>query len=112
MSETYAVIPGLIVEPPKPRGGGPVEAGTIKALATLRAGGWVTDAHAHLEALALATARKFDSLPEREKAYGYAQVTQALTKVFEMLPTPEAGQDQQWTEFMKVLADSDGTSTA
>lgn len=82
---------------------GPVEVGTDKALQTLRNGGWLTDAHAHLEALARATAQKFDRIPEREKAYGYAQVTQALTKVFELLPTPDAGADRKWEEFMSAL---------
>lgn len=106
--DTESTIPGL--EPPEhPRdtpevgAGGPVEEGTNKAIATLRNGGWITDAHAHLEALALSTARYYDRLPRNTKAYGHAQVTTALAKVFEMLPQPEHGNEQKWDEFMQLM---------
>lgn len=89
---------------------GPVEAGVLTALESLEAGGWMTPAHSHIKALAVSTARKFDSLAPSEKAYGYAQITQALTKVFELLPTPDAGAETKWNEWLDILesaADND-----
>ena len=102
-------LPGL--EPPQhpataPEvgGEGPVLKGTRQAIATLRNGGWITDAHAHLEALAISAAQYYDHLPRNTKAYGHAQVTQALAKVFEMLPQPEHGNEQKWDEFMQLMS--------
>lgn len=86
---------------------GPVEVGVDKALATLRAGGWLTDVHAHIEALAKSTAHHYDRLSPFEKAYGRAQVTQALAKVFELLPQPDAAADAKWQEFMQALENAE-----
>lgn len=111
MDDDENTIPGL--EPPQhpPSSpavgeGGPVTAGVKKALATLRNGGWITDAHAHLEALALSDAAYYDRMPANTKAYGHAQVSTALAKVFEMLPQPEHGNEQKWDEFMELMSNA------
>lgn len=80
---------------------GPVEKATRDAIVELTRGGWVTAAHGHLTALAIATANDFDHVP-RTKAYGIAQMTQAVAKVFEMLPIPEATAS---SAFEKLVAD-------
>lgn len=106
MSDQSGVLPGFestATMHPHGDGPGPVETGVKTAIDHLRRGGWLSDTHAHIEALALSTAQKYDRLRPNEKAYGYAQVVQSLTKVFELLPTPDAGADQKWTEFMKLM---------
>lgn len=103
MTDHTASLPGFDLGGLKEGDTGPVERGVDTALGTLRAGGWLTDAHAHIEALAKSTAHHYDRLSPREKAYGRAQVTQALAKVFELLPQPDAAADKKWDEFMQAL---------
>lgn len=103
MTNEPATLPGFDLGGLKTGETGPVEQGVVTALTTLRAGGWLTDAHAHIEALAKSTAFHYDRLSLREKAYGRAQVVQALAKVFELLPQPDAAADQKWQDFMEAL---------
>lgn len=103
MTNLPEALPGLGVAGHSDDWIGPVEEGVDKALTTLRSGGWLTDAHAHIEALARSTAHHYDRLSPFEKAYGRAQVTQALAKVFELLPQPDAAADQKWEQFMAAL---------
>lgn len=107
MHDHAGVLPGFSMPEPPPHEEGEVEAATRQAIEVLRAGGWVTEAHAHIAALAITSARKLDSLPDNEKGYSHSQVTQAVAKVFEMLPTPDAGQDMKWKEFMDMLQTAD-----
>lgn len=103
MTHQTSALPGFDLGGLKPHETGPVEQGVVTTLATLRAGGWLTDAHAHIEALSRSTAYHYDRLSTREKAYGRAQVVQALAKVFELLPQPDAAADRKWQEFMEAL---------
>lgn len=110
MNNDDPTLPGMEFPAPATNGGGPVEEGTRRAIATLRNGGWLTDAHAHIEALALSNARYYDNMPPRTKAYGHAQVTQALAKVFEMLPQPDASASAAFDElFAELEKAGDGT---
>lgn len=104
MPDQTEALPGFHIQGLKPGDTGPVEAGVVTTLTTLRAGGWITDAHAHVEALARSTAYHYDRLSLSEKAYGRAQVVQALAKVFELLPQPDAAADKKWDAFMELLA--------
>lgn len=103
MREQTAMLPGMTPPDPHNGGPGPIEAGLNTALAELRAGGWVTDAHAHVVALAVAAAQRADRLSPREKAYGVAQVLTSVAKVFELLPAPDAVADAQWETFIQKL---------
>jgi len=103
MAEQHALIVMPAEAPPEDAPAGPIESGLETAIAELQAGGWVTSAHAHIVALARAAAQRADRLGPREKAYGVAQVLQATSKVFELLPTPDAVADTQWNEFMATL---------
>lgn len=102
------MLPGLDELRAKPKEVGPLEASTTKTIDKLRAGGWITDENEHLAALAIGTARDYDHM-ERTKAYGVAQMTQAVAKVFEMLPAPEAaGASSEFDKLLETMSGIDG----
>lgn len=112
MNEQLALeLPEFTKNRLKPDEIGFVEAATRRAIDDLRAGGWLTAAHSHLAALAVAAAHDFDHA-ERSKAYGIAQMTQAVAKVFEMLPLPEQQKDDAFDRLLADLATAEEETPA
>lgn len=99
-------LPGLGAFDPYHGEAGPVEAGTAEAVAQLRADGWIDARHSHLVALATSAARDFDRMP-RTKAYGVAQMTTAIAKVFELLPQPEMQSSDALADLAAMLEAND-----
>lgn len=97
---------------PYPNGIGPVERGVIDAQAKLESEGFVDARHAHVMALARASAHDYDHLQRGGKSYAMAQMVNAITSVFALIPQPEmqsADALEELSAMLAAAADSEDT---
>lgn len=91
---------------PYPNGIGPVEQGVIDAHAKLEAEGFVDARHAHIIALARTSAHDYDHLPRGGKSYAMAQMVNAISGVFALIPQPETQSADALGELSKLLTEA------
>lgn len=98
------------IEPPSPTYGreGFVEAAMRRQVEAMTLAGTLTNEHAGAIALAMTAARQVDNIGSGGgRPSGRAMMLTAATKVFELLPQPEAVSEDKWETLMKELRDLD-----